>query len=97
VRVAGVFDGRDDGSADGGQVGGPAAGPAGCGVLAPAADLDGLAGAREVRAADVNGLQGPDLDAAVPGVAGKAADWYLPPGQGLIRACGGWFFFTIAM
>src|SRR6516165_9321830 len=55
---------------------------AGGGVLPPAADLDGLAGTREVQAADVRGLQGPGLDAAVPGVAGDAAGGYLPPGQG---------------
>jgi hypothetical protein len=38
---------------------------------------------REVQAADVSGLQGAGLDAAVPGVAGGAAGGYLPPGQGL--------------
>ena len=42
-------------------------------VLPPAGDLDGLAGAGEVRAADVSGLEGAGLGAAVPGVAGSAA------------------------
>ena len=51
--------------------------------LPPAGDLDGLAGVREVQAADVGGLQGAGLDAAVPGVAGGAAGRHLPPGQGL--------------
>jgi hypothetical protein len=37
----------------------------------------------EVQPADVGGLQGAGLDAAVPGVAGGTADGYLPPGQGL--------------
>jgi hypothetical protein len=56
--------------------------PADRGVLPPAGDLDGLAGMREVQAADVRGLQGPGLGAAVPGAAGCAAGRYLPPGQG---------------
>src|SRR5450631_2783839 len=64
-------------------VNGLAGGLAGGGVLAPAGDLDGLAGAGEVQAADVSGLQGAGLDAAVPGVAGGAAGRYLPPGQSL--------------
>src|ERR1700690_3147546 len=64
-------------------VGGLAGGPAGGGVFPPAADLDGLAGAREVQAADVRGLEGAGLGAAVPGLAGDAAGGYLPPGQGL--------------
>ena len=42
---------------------GLAGGPAGGGVFAPAGDLDGLAAAREVQAADVRGLQGPGLGA----------------------------------
>ena len=50
--------------------------------LPPAGDLDGLAGVREVQAADVGGLQGAGLGAAVPGLAGDAAGRYLPPGQG---------------
>ena len=37
----------------------------------------------EVQAADVGGLQGAGLDAAVPGVAGDAAGRHLPPGQRL--------------
>ena len=45
----------------------------GGGVLPPAGDLDGLAGAGEVQAADVRGLEGAGLGAAVPGVAGDAA------------------------
>jgi hypothetical protein len=49
----------------------------------PAGDLDGLAGAGEVQSADVGGLQGAGLDAAVPGIAGRAVGRYLPPGQGL--------------
>src|ERR1039457_2078851 len=64
-------------------VDGLAGGLAGGDVLPPAGDLDGLAGAREVQALDVGGLEGAGLDAAVPGVAGKAAGRYLPPGQGL--------------
>src|ERR1035441_1101554 len=56
---------------------------AGGGVLPPAGDLDGLAGVREVQAADVGGLHGARLDAAVPGVAGDAAGRHLPPGQRL--------------
>jgi hypothetical protein len=50
-------------------------------VLVPAGDLDGLAGVREVQAADVGGLQGAGLGAAVPGLAGDAVGRYLPPGQ----------------
>src|SRR5271154_1336540 len=64
-------------------VGGLAGGPAGGRVLPPAGDLDGLAGVREVQAADVNSLQGAGLDAAVPGLAGGAAVRYQPPGQRL--------------
>ena len=80
-------------------VDGLAAGLAGGGVLPPPGDLDGLAGVREVQAADVGGLQGAGLDAAVPGPSRAV----LPPGtcrQGsaLIRACSsGWFCFTMAM
>ena len=54
-------------------VDGLAGGLAGGGVLPPAGDLDGLAGVREVQAVDVGVLQGPGLDAAVPGLAGGAA------------------------
>ena len=36
----------------------------------------------EVQAADVSGLQGAGLDAAVPGVAGGAAGRYLPARAG---------------
>ena len=64
-------------------VGGLAGGPTGGGVLPPAGDLDGLAGVREVQAADVSGLQGAGLGAAVPGLAGGADTRYLPPGQRL--------------
>jgi hypothetical protein len=32
--------------------------------------------------ADVAGLEGAGLEAAVPGAAGRAGDRYLPPGQG---------------
>src|SRR5450755_2387594 len=64
-------------------VDGLAGGLAGGGILPPAGDLDGLAGAGEIQAADVGGLQGAGLDAAVPGAAGGAAGRYLPPGQGL--------------
>jgi hypothetical protein len=45
-------------------------------------DLIPVAGVREVQAADVGGLQGAGLGAAVPGVAGDAAGRDLPPGQG---------------
>src|SRR5436305_6273728 len=64
-------------------VDGLAGGLAGAGVLPPAGDLDGLAGAGEVQAVDMGGLEGAGLDAAVPGAAGGAAGRYLPPGQGL--------------
>src|SRR5271166_4063798 len=64
-------------------VDGLAGGLAGGGVLPPAGDLGGLAGPGEVQAADVGGLQGAGLDAAVAGAAGGAAGRYLPPGQGL--------------
>jgi site-specific DNA recombinase len=55
---------------------------AGSGVLPPAGDLDGLAGAGQLQAADVGGLQGAGLGAAVPRLAGGGAGRYLPPGQG---------------
>src|ERR1039457_974048 len=75
------------GGAGAGQAGdgvdGLAGGLAGSGVLPPAGDLDGLAGAGEVQAADVGGLEGAGLDAAVPGVTGEAAGRRLPPGQRL--------------
>src|SRR5205807_2664040 len=61
-------------------VNGLAGGPAG-GVLAPPGDLDGLAGAGELQAADVGGLQGAGLGAAVSPLAGYAAGRDLPPGQ----------------
>src|SRR6202043_3618623 len=64
-------------------VAGLAGGPAGGAVLPPAGDLDGLAGVREVQAADMGGLQGAGLGAAVPLLAGGAAGGNLPPGQGL--------------
>ena len=51
-------------------VDGLAGGPAGGGVLPPPGDLDGLAGMREVQAADVRGLQGAGLGAAVPPLPG---------------------------
>src|SRR5580693_114898 len=63
-------------------VDGLAGGPAGGGVLAPAGDLDGLAGVREVQAANVRGFQGAGLGAAVPPLAGDAAGRDLLPGQG---------------
>ena len=78
-------------------VGGLAGDLAGGGVLAPAGDLDGLAPMREVQAANVGGLQGADLDAAVPGLAGRTGGRYLPPGQCLDLACIAWLFFTTAM
>jgi hypothetical protein len=62
-------------------VGGLAGDLAGSGVLPPAGDLDGLAGMREIQAADVGGLHGPGLGAAVPGLPGDAAGRHLPPGQ----------------
>ena len=63
-------------------VNGLAGGPAGRGVLPPPGDLDGLAGMREVQAADVRGLQGAGLGAAMPFLPGCAAGRHLPPGQG---------------
>src|SRR5258707_9889682 len=75
------------GGAGAGQAGdgvdGHAGGLAGSGALPPTGDLDGLTGPGEVQAADVGGLQGAGLDAAVAGVAGEAAGRYLPPGQRL--------------
>src|SRR5579875_1716735 len=67
----------------GDRVGGLAGGLASSGVLAPAGDLEGLAGTGEVQAADVSGLEDAGLEAAVPGLAGCAERWHLPPGQGL--------------
>ena len=78
VRRGGVGAGE---AGDG--VGGLAGGLAGGGVLPPAGDLDGLAGAGELQAADVSCLQGARLGAAVPGLPGGNAGRYLPPGQGL--------------
>ena len=78
VRRGGVRAGQ---ASDG--VGGLAGDLAGDGVLPPAADLDGLAGVREVQVADVGRLHGAGLDAAVPGVTGDAAGRHLPPGQRL--------------
>jgi len=63
-------------------VNGLAGDPAGGGVLPPPGDLDGLTGMREVQAADVRGLQGAGLGAAMPLLAGGAAGRHLPPGQG---------------
>src|SRR5450755_1863286 len=77
VRRGGVRAGQGGDGVDG-----LAGGPAGGGVLPAAGDLDGLAGVREVQAADVGGLQGAGLGASVPGLAGDAAGRYLPPGQG---------------
>ena len=77
-------------------VDGLAGDPAGGSVLAPAGDLDGLAGVREVRAADVGGLQGAGLGPAVA----RSPRVVAPPGtcrQGsaLTWACSsGWFFLT---
>jgi hypothetical protein len=82
----------------GDSVGGLAGGPAGGSVLPPAGDRDGLAGTREVQAADVRGLQGPVPGAPVAGVAGDAAGGYCRQGRALTRACSsGWLRFTIAM
>src|ERR1700730_1505445 len=67
VRRGGVRAGQ---AGDG--VDGLAGDPAGGGLLPPAGDLDGLAGAREVQVTDVGGLQGAGLGAAVPGLAGGA-------------------------
>jgi hypothetical protein len=79
-------------------VGGLAGGPAGGSVLPPAGDLDGLAGTREVQAADVRGLQGPGLGAAVAGVAGMLPAGTCRQGRALTRASSsGWLRFTIAM
>ena len=70
---------------------------AGSGVLPPAGDLDGLAGVLEVQAADVGGLQGPGLYAAMPCLADRSARpvacWASPAcarrrsaGRGVIRS-----------
>jgi hypothetical protein len=81
-------------------VDGLAGGPAGGGVLPPAGDLDGLAGVREVQAADVGGLQGPGLRRLRPCPVSRVE---LPAGtcrqgRALTRACSsGWFCFTTAM
>ena len=79
-------DGMGAGEAGDG-VGGFTGGLAGGGVLAPAGDLDGLAGMREVQAVGMGGLEGAGLDAAVPGVTGRAGYGYLPPGQGFDLIC----------
>ena len=77
---------------------GLAGGLAGGGVLPPAGDLDGLAGVREVQVADVGGLQGAGLGAAVPGLAGGAPAGTCRQGRALTWACSsGWLRFTIAM
>ena len=68
IRRGGVGAGQ---AGDG--VGGLAGDLPGGGVFAPAGHLDGLADAGEVQAADMGGLQGPGLGAAVPGLAGDAA------------------------
>ena len=79
-------------------VDGLAGGLAGGGVLPPAGDLDGLAGVREVQVADVGGLQGAGLGAAVPGLAGGAPAGTCRQGRALTWACSsGWLRFTIAM
>ncbi|HJY71222.1 MAG TPA: recombinase family protein, partial [Streptosporangiaceae bacterium] len=57
----------------GDRVGGLARDLASGGVLPPAGDLDGLAGMRKVQAADVGGLQGAGLGAAMPSLPGCAA------------------------
>src|SRR5580692_1910167 len=75
VRRGGVRAGQGGDGVDG-LAGGPARG----GVLAPAGDLDGLAGAGEVQEADVDGLQGAGLGAAVPPLAGNDAGRHLSPG-----------------
>jgi hypothetical protein len=62
-------------------VGGLAGGLAGGSVLAPAGDLDGLVGVREVQAADMGGLEGAGLGAAVAGVPAGVGGRYLLPGQ----------------
>src|ERR1039458_6065287 len=64
-------------------VDGLAGGLAGGCVLPPAGDLDGLAGAGEIQALDVRGLESAGLQTSVPGVAGDAAGRDLPPGQRL--------------
>src|SRR5690348_17193143 len=56
--------------------------PAGGDLLPPPGDLDGLAGVREIQAADVGGFQGAGLGAAVPLLPGRAAGRDLSPGQG---------------
>ena len=67
-------------------------------VLPPAGDLDGLAGAGEAQAADVRGLEGAGLGAAVPGVAGRLPAGTCRQGSALTRAySSGWFCFTTAM
>ncbi len=78
VRRAGV---RANQAGDG--IDGLTGGPAGGGVLPTPGDLDGLAGTGEVQVADVGGLQGAGLGAAVPGAASGVAGRYLTLGQGL--------------
>ena len=79
-------------------VDGLAGGLAGDGVLPPAGDLDGLAGAGEVQAADVGGLQGAGLGAAVPGLAREAPAGTCRQGSALTWACSsGWLRLTTAM
>ena len=66
----------------GNGVDGLAGGLAGGGALAPAGDLDGLAGVRKVQAADVICLQGAGLDTAVPGLADGEAGRTCRQGKG---------------
>ena len=80
-------------------VDGLAGGLAGGGVLPPPGDLDGLAGAGEVQVADVGGLQGAGLGAAVPASRGRRCrPGTCRQGRALIWACSsGWLRFTTAM
>src|SRR6266853_3665562 len=66
ANQAGQVLGGDAGAGHAGDgVDGLAGGLAGGGVLAPAGDLDGLAGPGEVQPADMSGLQGAGLDTAM--------------------------------
>src|SRR5450755_997511 len=86
--------GVDDGQAGDG-VDGLAGGPAGGGVFPPAGDLDGLPGAGDLQVADVGGLQGAGLGAAVRSPAGVPPAGTCRQGRALTWACSsGWLRLT---
>lgn len=80
------------------SVGGLAGDLARGGALPRAGDLDGLAGMREVQAADVGGLQGAVSMRPCPAPRVTLPAGTCRQGSALTRACSsGWFCFTTAM